>query len=539
MNLASELHLLEALLEERNGNGGQYAIPVKTIGNIKEYVGASDAILLLFDRESPGWVNRKLLGGKQTWKSETAFPTTDSALCASLGDEIALIDDASKPDLGVDPAIRAEATLSVRTVLLAPLSVNDIRLGAMLFINPGLDIANDERDNFLRLIAKAVANAIFSADQNRQLIANNADLEATQWQILNSRNTLRTFFDNIPSSVTIVDRSYTIIAINKHRSERVGKQPEELVGEKCYEKLKGSSAPCALCRIMDSFDGIPTIRTSSELEPDESLTHWEITTVPIREEDNSVERVIIFEEDITEKWVLEENLIQSEKMASIGQLAANVAHEINNPLAAIIANAQLLMRDLSQADDDIINSLKLIETAGDRAARIVNNLLDSARREKHFEFEEVSLNETIEDAISLLRYEINKRAISVKLNLARELPPIFANKNQLKGVWINLINNAIGAVESKRGRISISTRYENRGFSVVISDNGRGIASEHQAHVFKPFFTTKEVGKGTGLGLSVSLQAIKEHRGDIQFETTPGKGTKFIITLPATDPAEY
>jgi two-component system NtrC family sensor kinase len=377
------------------------------------------------------------------------------------------------------------------------------------------------------------------AERNRQLIVSQADWEATHWQILNSRNILRTFFDNIPSSVFIIDRSYNIVAINSHRSERVGKKPQELVGEKCYEKLRGNPAPCAHCRMMEAFSGIPSVRTSKELGPNDSFVHWEITTVPIREENNLIDKVIIFEEDVTEKWILEANLIQSEKMASIGQLAANVAHEINNPLAAIIANAQLLMRDLADADENTVDSLKLIETAGARAAKIVSNLLESARREKHYEFEEISLNETILDAISLLRYEINKRSISVKLNLAKEMPDIFANKNQLKGVWINLLNNALGAIESKPGKISISTRYENREFRIVFSDNGKGILPEHQPYIFEPFFTTKEAGKGTGLGLSVSLQAIKEHHGDIELESTPGKGTKFVIILPHLDSDDY
>jgi two-component system NtrC family sensor kinase len=98
-----------------------------------------------------------------------------------------------------------------------------------------------------------------------------------------------------------------------------------------------------------------------------------------------------------------------------------------------------------------------------------------------------------------------------------------------------MINNALGAIESNQGRISISTRYENKAFTIVFSDNGKGILPEHQGHIFEPFFTTKEAGKGTGLGLSVSLQAIKEHNGDIEFETTPGAGTKFIILLPDID----
>jgi two-component system NtrC family sensor kinase len=404
-----------------------------------------------------------------------------------------------------------------------------------VFINPIFDFHDKEKFKFLQLMAKGLANTMQAAEQSRQFIVSNADLEATYWQILNSRNTLRTFFDNIPSSVYIVDRAYTILAVNGPRGERIGKKPQELVGEKCYEKFWGYASPCPECRLLEALSGIPSVRTSRELGPNETFVHWEITTVPIRESSNIIHQVIVFEEDVTEKWILEANLIQSEKMASIGQLAANVAHEINNPLAAIIANAQLLLRDLADADENTIDSLKLIETAGDRAAKIVSNLLESARRDKHYEFEEVSLNETIRDAISLLRYEINKRSVTIHLDLADDIPYIFANKNQLKGVWINLINNALGAIESKQGEISVSTRYENKEFYLVFSDNGKGILPEHQSRIFEPFFTTKEAGKGTGLGLSVSLQVIKEHHGSVEVESTPGQGTKFIIILPEID----
>jgi two-component system NtrC family sensor kinase len=531
-DLSTELFMIETLLEEQNSKGDEYSIPMKTIEAIRNYVKASDLILILFDPENPGWANKKLLGEGLVWKSETAFLVRDSVLHNISPQTITLTRFDAELDPVFDPALFEGVQLPVRSTLLAPLITNQAQLGALVIVNP----MSSFNHNFFQLLIRGLANALQTAEYNRQLVVNNADLEASHWQILNSRNTLRTFFDNIPSSVFIIDRSYNIIAINNHRSERIGKKPQELVGEKCYEKLRGQSAPCAKCRIMEAFSGIPSVRTSRELGPNDTFVHWEITNVPIREEDNVIDKVIIFEEDVTEKWILEANLIQSEKMASIGQLAANVAHEINNPLTAIIANAQLLLRDLADTDENTIDSLKLIETAGVRAAKIVSNLLDSARREKHYEFEETSLNETIEDAISLLRYEINKRSVAVKLNLSKNIPLIFANKNQLKGVWINLINNALGAIDSERGKISISTRYENKEFYVVLSDNGKGILLEHQSRIFEPFFTTKEAGKGTGLGLSVSLQVIKEHHGDIEFESTPGKGTKFIVILPDIDP---
>ncbi len=531
-DLSTALMLFDTLLEEQGVRSGEYGLPLKAIRNVKEYVRATGAILILFDLDNPEWANKKVLGTDHTWSSETAFLLKDSILCHFRAEYITSIRYASESDPRFDPLIFADTTTPIQNIILAHLISNDTKVGMIIFLNPEFDINNREQYKFLKMIARGMANAIRIAERNRQLIVSNADLEATTWQILNSRNTLRTFFDNIPSSVFIIDRSYKIIAVNSHCSERFGMQPEELVGESCHGKMRQNALPCSMCRVADAFNGIPSVRTAREVGPHETFVHWEISTVPIREKDNTIDWVIVFEEDITERLIMEANLIQSEKMASIGQLAANVAHEINNPLAAIIANAQLLLRDLANADPDIIDSLKLIETAGDRAAKIVNNLLESARREKHHEFEQISLHETIRDAVSLLRYDINKRAISIKLDFAKEMPPIFANKNQLKGVWINLINNAMGAIESSKGRISISTSYENKQFQVVITDNGKGILPEHQDHIFEPFFTTKEAGKGTGLGLSVSLQAIKEHHGSINFETRDGKGTKFIILLP-------
>lgn len=538
-DLTTELMLFDALLEEQSLHGGQSALPIKAINSAKDYVKASDAVLILFDREHPDWANRKLLGKDQSWVSETAFSVSDSILCSYTVEYITAIEYVTDSDPRFDRLIFADINTPIHNIILAPLISNKMKLGIIIFINPRFDTNKKEQYEFLKLIARGMANAILTAEHNRQLIVTNADLEATNWQILTSRNTLRTFFDNIPENVFIIDRSYDIIAINDQCSQRFDKKPEEMVGKKCYEQMKGLSAPCSTCRAVDAFNGIPSTHNERELGPNESFVHWEITTVPIREEDSRIDWAIIFEEDVTEKLIMEANMIQSEKMASIGQLAANVAHEINNPLAAIIANAQLLRRELADADEDVIDALDLIETAGDRAAKIVNNLLDSARRDKHHEFEEIPLNETITDAISLLRYEINKRSIAIKLDLAKEMPPILANKNQLKGVWINMINNAMGAIETSKGRISVSTRYANKQFQVIFADNGKGILPENQEHIFEPFFTTKEAGKGTGLGLSVSLQAVKEHQGSIEFESKPGKGTKFIITLPDIDGNDF
>ncbi|MFN8383446.1 MAG: response regulator [Anaerolineales bacterium] len=534
-----ELKFYESFVDEQNDPGDQNKTQLNAIGHIRDYVEAEEALLILFDSENPELATKKLLGAGPAWQYESTFLIKGSKLCGSMTQSVTTIDYSSNPFGETEPVLNDIPANPIRNIILAPLSVNNSFLGAMVFINPLFDFQKDDRrSRFLQLMVKGVANAAFATEHTRQLTISKAALEASQWEILNSRNTLRTFFDNIPSCIYVVDRSYTIMIINGHRSERVKKTPQELVGTKCYESLYGNTSPCALCRVADAFKGVPAVRNLREWGPKESFIHWEITTIPIRENVDVINRAIILDEDITEKWILEAGLIQSEKMATIGQLAANVAHEINNPLAAIIANAQLLQRDLADADEDTIESLNLIETAGVRAAKIVGDLLKSARKEKREEFEEIPLNETIQDALSMANFEIRNRNVTVKLELSDGMPNILAHQNQLKGVWINLIMNALGAIENTKGVISISTRYENNEYRIVFSDNGKGIEPEHQEHIFEPFFTTKEASKGTGLGLSVSLQVIKEHHGTIDFETKPGKGTRFIITLPTIQQTE-
>jgi two-component system NtrC family sensor kinase len=527
-----ELTFLETLINEENRQSDQNTIQLDAINSISEYVEADEALFVLFDFENPDLATKKLLGSDHSWKSETTFLANSSNLCSTLPETISTIDYDNRSVLELDPAIFDIFTRPIRNIILTPISIDKTILGAMIFTNPSFNFNDERRSKFLQLMVKGLSNAIFAVEHNRQLIVSKADLEASQWEILNSRNTLRTFFDNIPSCVYIVDRSYTILAINSRRSDRINKAPNELVGGKCYEKLFGSSAPCALCKVTEAFNGVPAVRNLREWGPKETFIHWEITTIPIRENTNLINRAIVFDEDITEKWLLEAGLIQSEKMASIGQLAANVAHEINNPLSAIIANAQLMLRDLPNADEDTVEALKLIETAGIRAAKIVGGLLESARREKREEFEEISLNETIQNAISMVNFEIKNRSITLNLELDNDMPNIFAHKNKLMGIWINLINNALGAIETSTGVITISTRHEKNEYRIAFSDNGKGIAPEHQEQIFKPFFTTKGIGKGTGLGLYVSLQVIKEHHGEMHFETKADKGTKFIIILP-------
>lgn len=412
-----------------------------------------------------------------------------------------------------------------------PLAYKDRRYGALFVFGPAIDEKNIPR---WARFAGAIGRAVYSWDSAFTGLSLNQDIQIleTLLSIQNSRNTLLTFFDSIPASVYIVDQAFTLISVNLSRSGRLNKHPSVLVGKKCYEQLFHRTGPCPACRVMETFTG-GTITNRTRRERDESgrAVEWEITTFPIQEPGQSPHRAIVFEEDVTEKRNLEANLIQSEKLASVGQLAAGVAHEINNPLAAIIANAQLIKRDLPQ-DHEHYSSVELIEMAGQRAAQVVNDLLSLARKDDHDEFELISLNENIRSALTLVSHEAKNHSVSIKLDLDDEIPLITASGYHLQGVWINLIMNGIDSIDQRDGKIIISTRYISGEFRIVVEDNGRGIPRENLPRIFEPFFTTKETGKGTGLGLSVCYRVVKEHQGTLAVESQPGEGTRFLISLP-------
>jgi signal transduction histidine kinase len=350
--------------------------------------------------------------------------------------------------------------------------------------------------------------------------------------LIKSRNTLRAMFDSLPISIYIIDSGYRLAAVNNSRAARAGDLPKNLVGGLCYEKLYQRSSPCPGCLVTTTFgSGQDTVRLSREGQDHERSTEWEISTFPIQTDKEPPAQTIIVEADVTEKRNLEANLIQSEKLAAVGQLAAGVAHEINNPLTAIIANAQLLNREIAPGETDLIDSVKLIEMAGTRASQVVRNLLGIARKEK-YQFEPIDLNETLQNALSLVQHELVGRPIQVILAMDEDMPQVIGSQDQLQGVWINLFLNAIDAIDKQQGEISISSRFTGSQFQVVITDNGKGITPDHMPRVFEPFFTTKVTGRGTGLGLSVCMRVIRHHGGSITVESQPGAWTRFTVSLP-------
>lgn len=243
----------------------------------------------------------------------------------------------------------------------------------------------------------------------------------------------------------------------------------------------------------------------------------------------------IKERDLKLQEMTEERLSRVEKQVSIGRLAAGVAHEINNPLTAVLSLSSLMLKHLPP-DDPKVEDLKIIVEETTRCKNIVKSLLDFAR-ERPMEKEIVDLNEIVKNSLHLTEKYESMGNISTELKLCPHPLYVYVDPKQIQQVLVNLILNAAEACE-KDGRIEITTEEDSSsGFAhIIVSDNGKGIPKEHINRVFEPFFTTKGSGKGTGLGLSVSLGIIRKHEGTIEIESTEGKGTKVTVILPTQEP---
>ncbi len=238
---------------------------------------------------------------------------------------------------------------------------------------------------------------------------------------------------------------------------------------------------------------------------------------------------LILIEDVSQRVRLEEQLVQTEKLTSLGLLAAGVAHEVNTPLAVISNYIQMLAKQLP-GEDPRHKIIEKIVKQTFRASEIVNNLLNFSRTGA-VEFTEVDLNAVIEETLSLVAHPFKSARVSVIKSLDSGLPPVLGSVNRLQQVFLNLFMNARDAMPDG-GMLEVRTAAQNGFVEVEVTDTGGGIPREHLNRIFDPFFTTKASGRGTGLGLSVSYGIIKEHAGKIDVRSTPGKGTSFRLEFP-------
>jgi two-component system NtrC family sensor kinase len=273
--------------------------------------------------------------------------------------------------------------------------------------------------------------------------------------------------------------------------------------------------------------------TLQRRRPDGSTYPVSATLAGIVDHRDTVTHVVSVERDISEDRRLREQLIHSERLSAVGQLVAGVAHEINNPLQAVMGFTELLIG--ADTTPDIRRDLEQIRSDADRAAKIVRHLLQFARRST-LERAVADLNEIARSTAALRKYELKMAVIDLVEDYSTELPLVVANREEIQQVILNLLLNAEHAVRAQgRGRIRITTGQTDDSAYIEVADDGPGVPQLAMSRIFEPFFTTKGVGQGTGLGLSVSLGIAQAHSGALELRPS-ARGACFRLTLPsATD----
>ncbi len=290
----------------------------------------------------------------------------------------------------------------------------------------------------------------------------------------------------------------------------------------------------------EDLDLIETLASQCALAIENARSYKLINDLNISLEQKVEERTGALQEALSEKERTQEQLIRSESLAAIGQLVAGVAHELNNPLGSVISLIQSTIEDLerwdkeSTLDENIIDDLKFADKELDRAKSIVASLLGLSRQTQTYS-ESVNINSVIKDALRILHNQYKYHDLDIVGNYDHDLPEIQGNFANLGQVALNIIQNAIQAIIDIKGTIFLSTRFDADTDQVVFSckDTGPGVSEHIRQDIFKPFFTTKEVGKGTGLGLYICHEIIHKHKGTLTLEDTDGVGTDFEVRLPA------
>tara|TARA_B100000315_G_scaffold252807_1_gene290345 strand:+ start:38 stop:1333 length:1296 start_codon:yes stop_codon:yes gene_type:complete len=260
-----------------------------------------------------------------------------------------------------------------------------------------------------------------------------------------------------------------------------------------------------------------------------------MSIAPVFDNDGNITNFVAIKEDVTLEKKLQLQLLQSEKLSSIGTFISGVAHELNNPLTAVLGFSEVLM-DNKNLSNDVRKNLEKIATQSERAAKIVKNLLKFSRENKEGKVA-ININDILESTLILEEYHFKTGDVKVIKDFAENLPPAIADVNQLQQVFMNILQNAFHSMSDAniKGEIKIKTGRKDDEIIINIENDGPPIPEDILGKLFDPFFTTKEVGKGTGLGLYVSFGILKDHGGRIKAENISNSGVRFIICLPVTD----
>ena len=357
---------------------------------------------------------------------------------------------------------------------------------------------------------------------------------------------LRTILDANPDLVCLLDENLAYLAVNKAFAAFVGRDPHVIVGASdrdVFPEDEGAAMHDENALVLGASR--PSDREVS-LRRGGATTWLHVVRVPIADSKGRAIGILRTARDVTQLKQFQEQLIQSQKMESLGKLAGGVAHEINTPLGVILGYAQLLQDDVP-TDSQIRCDLQTIEKQAKVCRKIVADLLGFSRQAESAKIE-MCFNNSLMEAVTLVRHAFSLERTAIATDLDERMPIIYGDPEKLKQVWINLLSNARDAMGARGGTLLVRSRLfaAQQKVTAWFADTGPGIPPENQSRIFDPFFTTKPVGQGTGLGLSVSFGIIKDHGGSITVQSpvppgffddmnlgeAPGPGTVFVVDLP-------
>jgi PAS domain S-box-containing protein len=347
----------------------------------------------------------------------------------------------------------------------------------------------------------------------------------------------RRLVDSFPDLIFVVDTQKRYTFVSPKVKEVLGYDSQEGIGMVFGERIHIEEQGAIVAVFDDLIQGKRNF-ASIEVRIRHKMGDWRRIRChfsPLYDVNGAIEGVVISGRDITEVKRLEEQLIQAEKLAAMGQMLAGVAHELNNPLTAILGASELL-RDRAGVDENTRRQLDMTHRQARRAAKIVHNLLEFSRPALP-QKKALDLNAVVDRTLQLHEHSLRRNAIEVDFSSSPGLPPTIGDANQLIQVFLNLIGNAEHAIREIRpsGRIQIRLGKTFDRIFVTVQDDGVGIKPEVLPKIFDPFFTTKRPGGGTGLGLSICLSIVREHGGDIEAETLPAGGAAFTVFLPVAN----
>jgi two-component system NtrC family sensor kinase len=420
----------------------------------------------------------------------------------------------------------------IRSILAVPLISSGRVVGAL-----GLKALRDERSwgererHLLVPLKKIIGNALGGMRAEEALRESEA-----RYGILSRK--FQTILDGIQDGLVQISPDFEILWGNSRTATLLGMEEKELLGEKCFNVFCHRDKPCDQCPARETF------RTGeaggTRIQPMGNRT-LETRTFPIRDPGGKTGSVIIVIEEVTEKFKFQQETLRTAHLASLGELAAGVAHEVNNPINGIINYAQILADRLSEGSRDRDIAERIIRE-GDRIASIVRNLLSFARSDNRNRVP-VTIKEVLLDALFLVQSQLRKDNITLIVDLDAALPDVVAFPQQLQQVFLNILNNAVYALNEKYsndedGKIlelkgDRITREQKPFVRITFLDHGTGIPMGLADKILTPFFTTKPVGSGTGLGLSISYNIVANHGGRLHIESEPGQFTRVEIDLPA------